>query len=699
MPTGRSALPVFGLWVAWVYLLSLVVLRPAADARLPSPRPEVRFVNADEPFEYDVGAGPNGLRSVEAELSRAFDRPIEIPVTAFSVEAVPEGIEPARPGIDFTVDRDAVVFFPANSRRGVLRERGALLDVAVTPHDSATTRRRFRLRLDGTEDVVVAADPQGLRMVDIPAGTQPPRAGIKAGFQDLLVDVDEKELAGHRFVIEAHRPPDEKAELLLSLHRRNGTGAIPVLHFTGTFAAGAREQVIRLNELVSAEDLRRIGAAYDPRPGVDEWYELHLDARPPLVSSSDPCFTTIFSRDRDESATASFRFENASGEPIRRVVPNEPFWVVTELSQPIEVDCPVTPLVNGKALTPGGIIPAGARRSDRLGPYRIDSDPAPDSDEVSVGVLLEPNEGSGGCQGCGGKPGGCATCRGTCKACGAKSERCPECRGNCPKCGGRAGGCAACGYGTGVCGNCGGKPGKCGVCGGSGAGGSGGGGAGGGGGGGGGKSPVVSPPPAPLPNGPAVPGDFMIFLVNNQRLHEPGDVITDKVREAIKNRNAYGQGVIVINDEGRETWLTEKSDPPAADRAFEPFNADQQDLEGQAARVLDTIARKRKNAENPNIRTLVVWPEREFVSAETLDVFKKLAGDGLGPISFLCPDADPERARELAAALKSGTGKAAGGQVTVRSPQSAELVEHIDDVLQVITAKPKDRVNGEETAK
>jgi len=169
------------------------------------------------------------------------------------------------------------------------------------------------------------------------------------------------------------------------------------------------------------------------------------------------------------------------------------------------------------------------------------------------------------------------------------------------------------------------------------------------------------------------------------------------VREAIRDRNPYSQGAIVINDEGKETLLTEKSEPPAAGRAFEPFSADRQDLVGQAERVVDTILRKRRNAEKPEIRTLVVWPERELVSAEYGDVFAPLANDGRGPVSFLCPDADPERARQLAAALVPEAGGA--GQVTVRSPKSEELVEHIDDVLDAIGASPQDRLNTEEKTK
>ncbi|MFM7290433.1 MAG: hypothetical protein ACKO6B_04285 [Planctomycetia bacterium] len=188
----------------------------------------------------------------------------------------------------------------------------------------------------------------------------------------------------------------------------------------------------------------------------------------------------------------------------------------------------------------------------------------------------------------------------------------------------------------------------------------------------------------------------MIFLVNNQRLHEPGDVIVERVREAVKDRNPYKQGVVVINGDGKESLLTQQSDPPKENRSFEPFSRDQQDLAGQTAKVVETIARKRKSAEKQDIRTLVIWPEREFVSASNLDVFKSLAQDGRGPISFLCPDADPERAREIAAALVSADGGESG--ITVRSPTSEELVEHIDDVLDTIGAAPEARLLQERTA-
>jgi len=677
-------------------------------------RPTVHFVDAEVIHVIDREAGPNGLRDVTAELSEPFDHVIEIPVSAIPVVSMTAGATQAQPGVDYTVARDAVYIFRAQETRGHLRERGALLDVTVSPDPSANKPRRFRLQLEGTDQVVVAPDPQAFRTIEIPPESRPvARKGNPAHFRESLVDVDEKDLADHRFVVEARRAPDEDAELRFSLYRIAGAGKTPVRHFSGRFPAGVSETSFSLRELVSAEDLEQIGVPYDPRPGIDQWYELHLDARPPLISAEDPCFTTIFCRDSDGVADIRLRIEDEQGKPVERVLPNRPFWVTADLSKPIEVDCPVTPVVDGKALVPGGVIRAGQRQSDRMGPYHLAATDEESHDEVVVSLAATPDDGRGRCQACGGKPGGCpecrskcgkceglsgscpacesncklcggrpggcANCRTACKKCGGAPGGCPACKSVCSQCGGRKGGCAACGNGGGICRSCGGKSGGCGVC------------------GGGAISPVSPAPAESIPMGPLVSGDFMILLVNNQRLHEPGDVITEKVREAIKNRNPYNQGVIVINGDGNETLLTEKGEQPSADRTFEPFHKERHDLEGQATKVVETIARKRKNAANSKIRTLVVWPEREFVSASSLDFLHSLAKDGGGPISFLFPEADPERARELAAALRPSGGD--NSAVTLRSPKSEELVEHIADVLDTIGASPGDRLMRERTTR
>ena len=94
MPTGRSLLPVFGAWVVWVYLLSLVVLRPIGNIPPAPLRPSVRFVDAEEVHVFDNEAGPNGLREVVAELSEPFDREVEIPPGGRQ-----RGLRPLRPSL------------------------------------------------------------------------------------------------------------------------------------------------------------------------------------------------------------------------------------------------------------------------------------------------------------------------------------------------------------------------------------------------------------------------------------------------------------------------------------------------------------------------------------------------------------------------------------------------------------------------
>jgi hypothetical protein len=510
------------------------------------------------------------------------------------------------------------------------------------------------------------------------------------------------------------------------------------------------------------------------------------------------CSSNARSDDSTPLAAVSFQLEDQAGQRIGSWRQGEPFWVVAEITRPLEDDYPVTLAMRGLAFKSGGVIPAGERMV-RLGPFVVRNGQAGAAGGVPVAVpadeiacaqcgdkpggcekcrkpcakcgdrkggcdacnstrrecdrcqgkgdRCDQCDGKGACGDCKGREGGCASCgkSGSCKKCGGKGCGCePSGKPACPKCDGKSGGCEACSFGSGVCGKCkgagspckackgsgtcdackgkggdcpacrgsgkcgpcDGKGGSCGVCGaptgggsggggpggggpgggGPGGGGAGGGGAGGGGAGGGGAGGGGAGGGAGKPK----PGDFMIYLVNDQRLHEPGDVITAQVREAIKDRKPYNQGAIVINADGTDTLLNEDSEPPEAAKAFKPFTASRQDLESQVERVVETIVRARRDSANPDIRTVVVWPERELVSATNLHVFNSLASEGCGAVSFLCPDADPERARALGEAMKD---KVSDGQVTARSPKSDELVEHIDDVLDAIGARPDARLN------
>lgn len=174
-----------------------------------------------------------------------------------------------------------------------------------------------------------------------------------------------------------------------------------------------------------------------------------------------------------------------------------------------------------------------------------------------------------------------------------------------------------------------------------------------------------------------MPGDFLLVLVNNQRLHEPGDKVAENVIKAIKDEKAYKDAAVVVNERD-DAALKAGGPPPDPEKAFKPFAKENENIDGQVDRLVETIAEKRTNAANPNLRAVVVWPERELSSASSVEGLSKLVREAGGPISILCPDADPEKARRLATALNAEAG---GGEVTVRSPKTAELVEHIQDVI------------------
>lgn len=197
------------------------------------------------------------------------------------------------------------------------------------------------------------------------------------------------------------------------------------------------------------------------------------------------------------------------------------------------------------------------------------------------------------------------------------------------------------------------------------------------GGGDGGGGPVSGSPDQQVGVGPPVPGDFLLVLVNNHRLHEPGDKVAENVVKAIKDEAAYKDAALVVNEHD-DAALQAGGPPPDPEKAFKPFAKENENIDGQVDRLVKTIAQKRTNAANPNLRAVVVWPERELSSASSVEGLSKLVREAGGPISILCPDADPEKARRLATALNTEAG---GGQVTVRSPKTAELVEHIKDVI------------------
>jgi hypothetical protein len=86
-----------------------------------------------------------------------------------------------------------------------------------------------------------------------------------------------------------NRPPQD-ADIYLQVRRGIGEFSVPVTSFTTVLPAGSSELQIQLQDYIDDADLKKLGLADDRIPGPDEFYELRLDPRRPLIAKSDPCF-------------------------------------------------------------------------------------------------------------------------------------------------------------------------------------------------------------------------------------------------------------------------------------------------------------------------------------------------------------------------------------------------------------------------
>ena len=672
MTQTRSLLPVFGGWVVWVYLLTLVAFYPPNPVQRPLPS-KVAFVDHDTPYVVPENADRDALSVVEIELDEVSKKDLLIPVRVFSKTGESDR-EAAEAGRGYAADPDAAFIIKAGESRGVLRVREGLCDVTIERVEAAGLRK-FCLEIQDTQDVVRAPDPQGYRWIEMQGDAPPPPPlpvkTIPAAFKEHYLRVKEPNLVSYPLVIEANERVERDTDILVELRRGFGDYAEPIASFTKVLPAGAGTLDFKLEDVIEPNELERLGLTDDLVPGSDDFYELHLDPRPPLIAKRDPCFMAIRVIDDDEKATLSFILENAAGNRIQRLEPDQPFWIVPLLSKPLESDCLVSPTRKGKPILDErgqplrGVIPAGLTRKPRFGPFE------PEPATVRERIGMQSDGFMPWCRHCNGQPGGCKSCesKGRCVHCDGREGGCGKCGDGkcCRSCGGREGGCIACGFGSGTCGVCNGK--GCGVCGG---------GSGGGGSGGGGQG-IQLPGEEEFPLGPEQPGNVMLLLVNNQRLHEPAADIAARVGEAIRGEKIYRDAALVVNEEKALNEIPEMrpgDPPPQSQHSFQPFSDQDDGLAGQVDRIIEEIEFHRKATETTDLRVIVVWPERELASAADLQPLARLAANGGGPISVLCPNADSTKARKVEQALKMG-----GASITVRSPKSHELEYHIKDVI------------------
>lgn len=169
----------------------------------------------------------------------------------------------------------------------------------------------------------------------------------------------------------------------------------------------------------------------------------------------------------------------------------------------------------------------------------------------------------------------------------------------------------------------------------------------------------------------------MLVLVNNERLHDAGDGIVEEVRRALADGTAkpYGSGAVIVNPDGEDV-MTADSGGPDPKKAFQPFGKPGHDVASQLRRIEEIVARRREAAAKPDLRAVVIWPERDLAAGKGV---RQVEGEYLRPMSFLLPDSDPSDVQAVERAL---VPRDAGAyDVTVRSPKEWELRAHLEHVI------------------
>ena len=617
-----ALIPLFGVWLAWAYLVSLVAMYPPLLARGVDDRPSVAFSTAGETYVSRVASADDGLGGLRVLLSAPASKDLLVPVRALSE---PVGAEKgaARRGVHYQLEVDAAFVVPKGATEGELRSRDGVRDVAVRS-GAIDEPVRFRLELQTTADAVRAADPDGYLWVEIPAlpaaieVAEEDFGRVPVFFEKELLALNEIDVASHPLFVRTDSRLDEDAEMHFELRRTYGGAAESVAHFTYRFPRNAEAIGIRFDQVMNEVSLAQAGLLDDRAPGGDCVYELYLDARPPLIVKSDPCVVKIAVLDDDAPVELRHVLENESGDVITRIAPGEPYWIVPTLSGPMETDFATLPTRDGETILDGegvpiaGVIPAGTTRL-RFGPFVENADRI----RVSPGVEGRLKNSFDASQ------------------FASDGER-----------DGEAGGGA---------GDSGQQP--------------------------GGKRAVVQTVSAEVPVSAEEAGAALLLLVNTKRVHEPQDAVVSQIQEAVEGEAIYRGGAIVVGREELSQRVPVVTATAGIDDdvpAFDYSAASGDTLQHVAERVADEVAFHRRAAGDDDLRAIVVWPDRELPSAEQFAAVRDVINPGRGPFSLLFPDADPGAARALATAL---VGDRQPSSASVRSPRSNELAWHIKDIL------------------
>lgn len=559
-------------WIAWVYVLSIIGVGLARTPDVPLKRPVLGFGRAS--LHVNENRANDLVNAVPFELSKPLDFRLEVPVT------VTDGS--ARQGEHYTVRRRPRVIFEAGSTRGVLSGADDGCDVVITDdHELQDGEpRSFEITLGKVEGIVELDASRSTCRVSIDDDEMPPASRVRIRFASSGGELTESQVAGHSLSVQAEKTPEEKSEMTVVAQRQSGKEPTEIGRKVFFLEPGQTSLTFRVSDVVPLEQLKAFGLADDGAPGPPSEFIVRLRGQHPLYAD-EPRDLTFRVTDNDPAAKLTMAIQDTAGQPLDRILPGSPFWVVADVDREIRLGMPLQVTLDKGGPIVTGTLAAG-ERSIRLGP--LNASPGP---ERSIEVTME-------------VPASAAA------------------------------------------------------------------------------RPFVEPAilTRRLPKGPKDAGRFAVIVVNTSRLQEPGNGVLEAVGKYMKTAgsSSFRNGILLVQPGQPKVFLGMTL--PAESKGFSPLVKDGQGVSAQLNKLLEVVSYVRQENEDPTIRIVVVWAERDLESSIAVSRLKPVDRQKYGPITFLCPNADPDGSGAIRDALV-GVGNADVAGVTVRCPDVDELSDHI----------------------
>jgi hypothetical protein len=372
----RSPFVANGLaWLTWVYVLSFVgiMLLPSGPTP-PPPLPSV-FVGIANVhiFENDANGLPQALTF---QLSRPLDFRLELPVT------VTDGS--ARLGEHYAMRRRPRVIFEAGATHGVLSGDDEGCDVVITDdHELLDGEpRSFDITLGMVEGVAALDSSRSTCRVSIDDDEIPPTSRVKIRFASSGGELTESQVAGHSLSVQSEKAPEEKSEMTVAVQRQSGKEPTELGRKTFFLEPGQTGLTFRVSDVVPLEQLKAFGLADDDAPGPPSEFIVRLRGQHPLYAD-EPRDLTFRVTDNDPAAKLTMAIQDTAGQPLDRILPGSPFWVVADVDREIRLGMPLQVTLDKGGPIVTGTLAAG-ERSIRLGP--LNASPGP---ERTIEVAME----------------------------------------------------------------------------------------------------------------------------------------------------------------------------------------------------------------------------------------------------------------------------------------------------------------------